>query len=46
MKRILAFLALGLLLGSCSDKLTSKVKKLIQESLEKEPIDVKITLNT
>lgn len=39
MKRILAFLALGLLLGSCSDKLTtSKAEKLIQESLEKEPI--------
>ena len=39
MKRILAFLVLGLLLGSCSDKLTSsKAEKLIQESLGKEPI--------
>lgn len=40
MKRILAFLALGLLFGSCSDKLTSsKAEKLIQESLGKEPIE-------
>ena len=39
MKKILAFLALGLLLGACSDKLTSsKAEKLIQEALEKEPI--------
>ena len=38
MKKILVFLAIGLLLGSCSDKLTSsKAAKLIQETLEKEP---------
>jgi hypothetical protein len=40
MKKILVFLALGLLLGACSDKLTSsKAEKLIQESLGKEPIE-------
>lgn len=40
MKKILAFLALGLLLGACSGKLTSsKAEKLIQESLGKEPIE-------
>ena len=40
MKKILAFLALGLLLGACSDKLTSsKAEKLIQEALGKEPIE-------
>ena len=39
MKKILVFLAIGLLLGSCSDKLTSsKAEKLIQETLEKEPV--------
>lgn len=39
MKKILVFLALGFLLGACSDKLTSsKAEKLIQEALEKEPI--------
>ena len=33
-------MALGLLLGSCSDKLTSsKAEKLIQEALGKEPIE-------
>nr|WP_314801672.1 hypothetical protein [uncultured Capnocytophaga sp.] len=47
MKRILAFLVLGLLLGSCSDKLSSsKAEKLIQESLGKEPIygDIQIQI--
>ena len=40
MKKILVFLAIGLLLGSCSDKLTSsKAEKLIQEVLGKEPIE-------
>ncbi|MEB3040711.1 hypothetical protein [Capnocytophaga gingivalis] len=42
MKKILVFLAIGLLLGSCSDKLTSsKAEKLIQETLEKEPVQGK-----
>ena len=42
MKKIFVFLALGLLLGSCSDKLTSsKAEKLIQETLEKEPVQGK-----
>ena len=40
MKKILVFLAIGLLLVSCSDKLTSsKAEKLIQEALGKEPIE-------
>lgn len=40
MKKILAFLALGLLLGACSGKLSSsKAEKLIQEELGKEPIE-------
>jgi len=35
MKKILAFLTIGLLLGACSDKLTSsKAEKLIQEALD------------
>ena len=39
MKKILAFLALGLLLGACSGKLSSsKAEKLIQEELKKNPI--------
>ena len=39
MKKILAFLTIGLLLGACSDKLTSsKAEKLIQEALEEEPV--------
>ena len=39
MKKILAFLALGLLLGACSGKLTSsKAEKLIQEALEEKPV--------
>lgn len=47
MKRILAFLVLGLLLGSCSDKLTSsKAEKLIQESLGKEPIEDNVKIET
>lgn len=42
MKKIFVFLAIGLLLGSCSDKLTSsKAEKLIQETLEKEPVQGK-----
>ena len=47
MKRILAFLVLELLLGSCSDKLTSsKAEKLIQESLGKEPIEDNVKIET
>ena len=39
MEKILAFLALGFLLGACSDKLTSsKAEKLIQEALEEKPV--------
>ena len=39
MKKFLAFLAIGFLLGACSDKLTSsKAEKLIQEALKKEPV--------
>ena len=47
MKNILAFLALGLLLGACSGKLTSsKAEKLIQEALEKEPIIGEVNIST
>ena len=39
MKKILVFLTIGLLLGACSDKLTSsKAEKLIQEALEEKPV--------
>ena len=39
MKKFLVFLTIGLLLGACSDKLTSsKAEKLIQEALKKEPV--------
>ena len=39
MKKILALLTIGLLLGACSDKLTSsKAEKLIQEALEEKPV--------
>ncbi|EPD27701.1 hypothetical protein SAMN05444420_105115 [Capnocytophaga granulosa] len=39
MKKFLVFLTIALLLGACSDKLTSsKAEKLIQEALKKEPI--------
>lgn len=39
MKKILAFLTIGLLLGACSNKLTSsKAEKLIQEALEEKPV--------
>ena len=39
MKKILAFLALGLLLGACSGKLTSsKAEDLVKESLKEEPM--------
>ena len=47
MKKILVFLSIGLLLGSCSDKLTSsKAEKLIQEALEKEPIIGEVNIST
>ena len=39
MKKILAFLALGLLLGACSGKLTSsKAEDLVKESLKENPM--------
>ena len=39
MKKFLVFLTIVLLLGACSDKLTSsKAEKLIQEALKKEPV--------
>ena len=39
MKKILAFLTIGLLLGACSGKLSSsKAEKLIQEALEEKPV--------
>lgn len=39
MKKILAFLALGFLLGACSDKLTSsKAEDLVEESLKEKPM--------
>lgn len=39
MKKFLVFLTITLLLGACSDKLTSsKAEKLIQEALKKEPV--------
>lgn len=47
MKRILAFLALGLLLGSCSDKLTtSKAEVLVEESLKEKPMYGEIIIYT
>ena len=47
MKKILVFLALGLLLGACSGKLTSsKAEDLVEESLKKEPIYGKVTIYT
>ena len=47
MKKILVFLALGFLLGACSDKLTSsKAEDLVEESLKKEPIYGKVTIYT
>ena len=39
MKKILAFLTIGLLLGACSDKLTSsKAEDLVEESLKEKPM--------
>ena len=39
MKKILAFLALGLLLGACSGKLSSsKAEDLVEESLKEKPM--------
>ena len=39
MKKILAFLALGLLLGACSGKLSSsKAEDLVEETLKEKPI--------
>lgn len=47
MKRILAFLVLGLLLGSCSDKLTSsKAEDLVKESLKENPMYGKVRIYT
>ena len=47
MKKILAFLALGLLLGACSDKLTSsKAEDLVEESLKEKPMYGDITIYT
>ena len=39
MKKILLFLTIGLLLGACSDKLTSsKAEDLVEESLKEKPM--------
>ena len=47
MKKILVFLALGFLLGACSDKLTSsKAEDLVKESLEENPMYGKVTIYT
>ena len=47
MKKILAFLALGLLLGACSGKLTSsKAEDLVEESLKEKPMYGKVTIYT
>ena len=47
MKKILAFLALGLLLGACSGKLTSsKAEDLVEETLKEEPMYGKIIIYT
>lgn len=47
MKKILAFLTIGLLLGACSGKLSSsKAEDLVEESLKKEPIYGKVTIYT
>ena len=47
MKKIFVFLAIGLLLGSCSDKLTSsKAEKLVEKSLEENPMYGKVRLYT
>ncbi len=47
MKKILAFLVLGLLLGACSGKLTSsKAEDLVKESLKEEPMYGEIIIYT
>ena len=47
MKRILAFLALGLLLGACSGKLSSsKAEDLVEESLKEKPMYGEIIIYT
>ena len=47
MKKILAFLALGVLLGACSGKLSSsKAEDLVKESLEENPMYGKVTIYT
>ena len=47
MKKILVFLALGLLLGACSGKLSSsKAEDLVKESLEENPMYGKVTIYT
>ena len=47
MKKILVFLALGLLLGACSGKLSSsKAEDLVEESLKEKPMYGDITIYT
>ena len=47
MRKILAFLALGLLLGACSGKLTSsKAEDLVEESLKEKPMYGDISIYT
>ena len=47
MKKILVFLALGLLLGACSGKLSSsKAEDLVEESLKEKPMYGKVTIYT
>ena len=47
MKKILVFLALGLLLGACSGKLSSsKAEDLVKESLEENPMYGEIAIYT
>ena len=47
MKKILVFLAIGLLLGACSGKLSSsKAEDLVEESLKEKPMYGDITIYT
>ncbi|MFC2720508.1 MAG: hypothetical protein ACFN40_08110 [Bacteroidota bacterium] len=47
MKKILLFFVLGVLLASCSGKLTtSKAEKLIEEKLKQNPVERYVTLKT
>ena len=47
MKKIFVFLALGLLLGACSGKLSSsKAEDLVEESLKEKPMYGKVTIYT